>query len=166
MAEVHIGAGAVIDLATSDEISKSTKGIVDALTSGDANPLYLTQQAQRTGQSAEPLYLGSPPMGRMWMVVGVSLSGVDPFLVLSSAAFCLCVGDANSHSAGAIRMPGLTAPGHRSAGSDAVWVHSTDDLYLITSGLTVGQMIQCNVNVQEWNIVDKSMAKSGLTPLA
>jgi hypothetical protein len=166
MVEVHIGAGAVVDLATSDEISKSTSSLVDAITAGEANPLYLTQQGQRTGQSAEPLYLGSPPMGRLWMVVGLSLSGVDPFLSLPAAAFCLCVGDANSHSAGAVRMAGLTAPSHRSVGTDALWVQSTDDLYLITNGLTTGQMVQCNVNVQEWNIVDKAMSKAGFTPLA
>jgi hypothetical protein len=163
--EVHIGAGAVVDLATSDEISKSTSSLVDALTTGDANPLYITQMGVRTGQVADPLYLGSPPMGRLWLVVGLALAGTDPFAVVAGS-FCLCVGDVNNPAAGHVRLPGLTAPLHRSVGTDALWVQSTDDLYLLTSAVGAGVSLICNVNIQEWNIVDKSMAKAGFTPLA
>jgi hypothetical protein len=148
--EVHLGAGAVVDLATSDEISKSTSSLVDAITKGSPQPLRFTQMGQKVGQSTDPIDLGSPPIGRMWFILSLTL----------------CVGDMAAYHPGHIRVPAIAIPTYRTTSSDGLWVHPNENVYVITGSIPALQQIVVNIQVEEWNQAEISMNKPGFTPLA
>lgn len=164
--EVHLGAGAVVDLATSDEISSSTKSIVDALSSGGPNPLRFTQMGGRLGQASDPIDLGSPPIGRTWFILSVTATGADPFTTVGGGAlFTLCIGDMAAYHPGHVRVPAQPIPTYRTTSSDGLWVHANESVYVLTTLLGVNP-IAVNIQVEEWNTADISMTRPGFTPIA
>jgi len=167
MVEVHIGAGAVIDLATADDLAKDRKTLLDAIAGGkEAQPLRFTQMGQRLGQSSEPIDLGSPPIGRMWFLVAITVTGKDPWESLGGGALCaLCVGDYTAFHLGHVRIPAITIPQCRATASDGIWVYPNESVYMLTFSLGATQQISVNLQVEEWRQSDICMSNPGQSPL-
>lgn len=166
MAQVKLAAGVAVDLATTDDLKASSNSIVDALSGSDARPIRLTQMGQRLGQFSDPMDLGSPPIGRMWFVLSLTVVSQDAFTnPAGNPLVALCIGDVSGPQLGHIRIPNITVPTYRTTSTRGLWVFPNESVYVLTSAVGATVQIGVTCQIEEWNMADVTMSNPGFTPL-
>lgn len=157
--EVTFDIGATVDIATGKEVADGIGGLRDELRGRkEPKPLYSTRASSLIIPAANEqtfMDLGSPPVGRMWNVLGITLAGTDSYTNVANAVASVFCGDSDLPSLIGLKVTGLTVPGTYTVSDKVFWCHSSENLVIGISGaVTAGQQIIALAHVAEWRECD------------
>jgi hypothetical protein len=97
------------------------------------------------------LDVGSPPTGRMWQVIGITLFGTDDHTAVATVVGAVYIGNANQLSLSSMVVPNLVFPSYQQLSDKVLWVHPNENLCVQTSVAgTAGQQYGVNFSILEW----------------
>ena len=155
MALVKIAAGAELDLASGDELAGAKGDILSSLAGKSPPvPLYLQFVSSGVGAGAvAQLNLGSPPAGRVWNILSITVVGGDDHTAfLTATQFAVYIGPVSLSNLANVKNP---APGTTNLPTNAVWCHANENVYIQTDrSLAVTEAITAILYVAEWRVGD------------
>lgn len=143
MAEITLAGGLVIDVASGKELDDHADKLLEGIRgSGASKPLYQTRFAAAVtpaaGSSTQLLKFGRPSTGKLWNLVYLTLFGVDDRTVLAGAVAASYVGNPDAPTLHGLIDPGKAIPSASNYGPEEIWVHDSEELFVIVYGAANG----------------------------
>lgn len=147
---MQLQLGAEVDIASGDELTSGLAGIEDKLGRKPPRPTWLSFTGSRLG--AGVIVVGSPPVGRIWNVLTLTLVGNDDATVVANAAAALYVDSTEGNlSLANCRVPALVVPAFQAFSKGTLWAHSDGSLIVNVSGAVAAtDQVVATVSVAEW----------------
>ncbi len=147
---IHLNAGAEVDIASGDELKSGLAALEEKLGKKPPRPTFLSFTQSRLG--AGVIVVGSPPSGRIWNLVTLSLMGNDDTTVIANARAALYVDSQEGNlSLATCRIPGLAVPSFTSISKGTLWAHSEGSVILNVSGAVAAtDQVVATISVMEW----------------
>lgn len=151
---IQLNAGAEVDIATGDELKNGLAGLEDKLDKRAPRPTYLSFTQQRLGSGV--IVVGSPPSGRIWNIVNVTLVGNDDTTVVANARAAVYVDSQEGNlSLANCRIPGLIVPAFTTISKGTLWAHSEGAVVVnVTGAVAATDQVVATVSVLEWREAD------------
>lgn len=156
--DFHIGAS--IDVVTSDELTSAVDDIETRLRrKPQPKPLI---PSPRTGSFSTAdsatvpfiIRLGSPPIGSVWDILGITVAGTDDSTTVSGKV-ALYIGDHANVSLISLRVPALVIPSYTTIGKDRIFCQPSEYMFANVTGVANNQQIVVIVQVAEWKQNEK-----------
>lgn len=150
----HLQLGAELDIASGKEVEEGFASLAAKLGKVPPRPTYLSFSASRLG--AGVIVLGSPPSGRIWNVVTVTLVGNDDTTVVANARVAVYVDSQEGNlSLANCRIPGLAVPAFTAISKGTLWAHSNGAVMANVSGaVATTDQVVATISVLEWRESD------------
>lgn len=162
----RLALGAEIDIASKDEIDGARDDILDVLNKREKppRPNYFVQSAAlpAPGAFSGIVEVGSPVTGRLWNILGYSISGETDAVTSSAGKVALYIGDRPTigiPTLSQLRVAGLTVPASATFSQKTQWCPSAQSVFFNLSGLTGLIQFVANVFIAEYRedeILDRS----------
>lgn len=150
----HLQLGAELDIASGKEVEEGFAGLAAKLGKVPPRPTYLSFSGSRFGAGA--FVIGSPPSGRIWNVLTVTLTGNDDTTVVANARVAVYVDSQEGNlSLANCRVPGLVVPSFLSISKGTLWAHSNGSVMANVSGAVAAtDQVVATISVLEWRESD------------
>lgn len=147
---VHLDFGAEVDIASGDELRDGLSGLESKLGKTPPRPTYLSFTGARFG--AGQIVIGSPPVGRIWNLLSLTLTGNDDATTVANAKVALYVDSQEQNvSLNNCRVPNLTVPSYATFSKGTVWAHSDGAVIANVSGTVAAtDQVVATICVAEW----------------
>jgi hypothetical protein len=159
MALMSINLGAELDIATGQELAETSADLKSEMRKGwSAKPIYDSRAsaAMSPGVAEWFMDLGSPDVGRIWNVLGVTIFGSDDSTAVGAAKVSLYFGDSDTPSITGLRVPNMACPSFQSFSDKVLWCHSTANVVIGVTGVAAAQQIGALVHIANWRESDIS----------
>lgn len=152
--EVSFDLGAKFDLATSGELSDGFDSLHSVLNRKPLRPFFNAGVASGVipaGNGPLQLDLGSPNVGRIWNITGVTLCGPDDSTSVANAKAALYFGDSDTPSLVSLCVPAMVIPSFQTFSDKVLWCHNTANVVVIVTGTaTPGTPVLAKVHYADW----------------
>lgn len=152
--EVSFDLGAKFDLLTSGEFAEGMDELRGHMKRKPLKPFFNSGIAAGlipAGNGPLMLDCGSPNVGRIWNVTGLTLIGIDDSTVLANAKAALYFGDTDTPSLSTCKVPGQVIPSFSTFSDKVLWCHSTANAVVVVTGTaTVGAQVIAMVHYTDW----------------
>jgi hypothetical protein len=137
--QIKLAAGAEVDIASSGEVNDAAGSILDWLNEDRkaARPNYLPLANTSTGADGI-VSLGSPPTGRIWNVLGISICGQNDSVQSSAGTVAFYIGNAPSVGVpmlSQLRYPRMSLPFSIMFGTDVLWCDPQNEIFFNLAAL-------------------------------
>jgi len=152
--EVAFDLGAKFDLVTKGELDEGLGELKGMLGRKPLKPFYNVAMSSGNipaGNGPLSLDCGSPNVGRIWNVTGITLVSADDSTVLANAKAALYFGDSDTPALMSVAVPGLVIPSFQSFSDKVLWCHNTANVVVVVTGTaTVGAQVLAKVHYTDW----------------
>lgn len=153
-----IALGAEMDILSASELADGLDGVVGKLRREPVpRPNYYTRAGtivtNGTATNGNVLSMGSPPVGRIWDILGLTTAGLDDFTAVVGTV-ALYVGNHNTISMSDLRVPKFSIPAYDDIGPGRLWCMPTQVLYCTVNGAVTNQTVNILIQVAEWREKD------------
>jgi hypothetical protein len=159
MALMTLNLGAELDLATGNELAQTSMDLKQEMRKGwAAKPIYDSRAAANTSPGVTEWFmdLGSPDVGRIWNILGVTVFGADDSTSVAGAKVSLYFGDSDTPSITGLRVPSMACPSFQSFSDKVLWCHNTANVVIGVTGVAAAQQIGALVHIANWREDDIS----------
>lgn len=154
--------GAEIDVVTGDELKNGVNDIINTLgTDTRVRAMYMSVPATSpvfTPPFTGIVEVGSPPTGRIWNVLGYTITGQDDATQAAAGTAALYIGNRPSHGGATMvsecRQPRISVPSGQAFPQQSVWCLSSQYVFFNLVALTVITQVVCMVHVAEYREED------------
>lgn len=127
--------------------------IHDCLKKTPPQPLQLAfTGSDSVSEGAGVIRIGRPPVGRIWNITSVTVTGADDHTAVTGVSVALYVdSDPANLGLGQARVVGLALPSYQFISRGTLWAHSTGDVCANIQGSGAGgQQVNVSIGVAEW----------------
>lgn len=158
MASVNLALGAEVDIASGQEVTdefQKLRGWFGENYHRQDRPIYrpLIGSVASAAVGTNICYFGvSPPAQKEWHVISWALGVNDDHTAQAAMQAAMYAGDPFNPMLGTVRAPGLSIPSYNTPGDERIIVHSTEYLFFMFYGATLGMTLWANVWVAEHDV--------------
>lgn len=147
---VHLNLGAEVDVASGDELREGLAGLESKLGKTPPRPTYLSFSGAKFG--ASNIIVGSPPVGRIWNILSLTLVGNDDTTTIANARCAMYVdSQEQSLALNNCRVPGLTVPSYVTFSKGTLWAHADGSVIVnVTGAVAATDQVVATITVAEW----------------
>lgn len=153
-----LAIGGELDVVSSGELAAGLDGVKGMLgKEPDPKPNYYSRVGTivtvGTTTNGNVIPLGSPPVGRLWDILGITTCGLDDFTVVAGFV-ALYFGNHNAMPKSDLRVPGQIIPTYKNLGTRRLICMATEAMYATVNGVAAATTVNVLVQVAEWRVQD------------
>lgn len=150
-----MGIEAGFDLSMFVGIGDKLDDLTKVLKREPPKPLYFPLYAAITGPGS--VKLGSPPTGRIWNILTLTLLGdVDDHTAVTGTGALYVDVDYQNLSVSQCKIPNLTIPSFTSISAETLWAHSQGDVAVNFAGVSAGVGVTAVITIAEYDEKEKT----------